>query len=131
MVKCLCHLITTKCEVDDAEGGHLPPDISFDDNVIGDKHVREDEDDEEAARNDGAGSSTPIEVAPVACGNGILAPLPQNISGITESRKRAALKSKSNDILEIYALKILQKDEEREAEHECYERGGEERASKM
>ncbi len=36
MAKCLCHLITTKCEIDNAEGGPLPPDVSFDD-VVGGK----------------------------------------------------------------------------------------------
>jgi hypothetical protein len=40
-----------KCEIGDAEGGPLPPDVSFDDNVIGDKNIAEYEDDEEEARN--------------------------------------------------------------------------------
>jgi hypothetical protein len=41
------------------------------------------------------------------------------------------LKSKSEDILEVYKMKLLQKDEEREAEHECYDREREERTSEM
>jgi hypothetical protein len=44
-----CHLITTKCEIDDAEGEPLPPDVSFDDDAIGDENIGEDEDDEEVA----------------------------------------------------------------------------------
>ena len=51
-------------------------------------------------------------VALVAQANGVLAPLPQNISGVTAPRKRTASNSKSDDILEVYKLKILQKDEE-------------------
>ena len=41
------------------------------------------------------------------------------------------MKTKSDDILEVCKLKILQKDEEREAEHERYEREHNERASEM
>jgi hypothetical protein len=129
MAKRLRHLITTKCEIDDAEGGPLPPHVSFNDDVVGDENL-EDEDDEEVARNEMVlAQAHPIEVPQVAHGNGVLAPLPQNISGIAASRKRAALKTKSDDILEVYKLKILQKEEEREAEHERYEREREERAS--
>jgi hypothetical protein len=131
MAKCLRHLITTKCEIDDAEGGPLPPDVSFDDDVIGDENFIEDGDEEAAALNVVAAAVPPVEVAQVACGNEVLAPLPQNISGIAASRKRAASHSKSDDILEVYKLKILQKDEEREAEHEHYEREREEGASEM
>jgi hypothetical protein len=80
----------------------------------------EDGDDEVAARNVVAVAVPPVEVAQVACGNGVLAPLPQNISSIAASRKRASSHSKSDDILEVYKLKILQKDEEREAERERY-----------
>ncbi len=43
----------------------------------------------------------PVEVPQVACGNGVPAPLPQNISSIAASHKRAALNNKSNDILEV------------------------------
>jgi hypothetical protein len=32
--KHLHHVITTKCEIDDAKGGPLPPGISFDKNVV-------------------------------------------------------------------------------------------------
>jgi hypothetical protein len=85
----------------------------------------EDGDEEAAARNVVAAAAPPVEVAQVARGHGVLAPLPQNISGITASRKRAASHSKSDDILEVYKLKILQKDEEREAEHEREERASE------
>jgi hypothetical protein len=132
MAKCLCHLITTNCEIEDAEGVPLPPDVSFDDDVIGDKNLGEDEDDEEAARNEMVlAQAPPIEVAPVARGKEVLAPLPQNISGTAASCRRAALKNKSNYIPEVCKLKILQKDEEREAEHERYEGEREERACKM
>jgi hypothetical protein len=96
MAKRLRHLIPTKCEIDDAEGGPLPPDVSFDDDVIGDKIIAEYEDDEEVARNEMVLTQAyPVEVAPVAHSNGVLAPLPQNISGIAASRKRAALKRTS------------------------------------
>jgi hypothetical protein len=44
MAKRLRHLITTKCEIDDAEGGPLPPDISFDDDIVGDENIIEDGD---------------------------------------------------------------------------------------
>jgi hypothetical protein len=105
----------------------LPPDVSCYDNVIGDENIAEYDDDEEEAQNEMVlTQAPPVEVAPVAHGNGVLAPLPQNISGITATRKREALKSKSDNILYVYKLKILQKDEERGAEHES-----EERASKM
>jgi hypothetical protein len=111
----------------------LPRDASFDDDVIGDENIAEYEDDvEEAARNKMVlTQAPPVEVALVAHGNGVLIPLPQNISGIAASCKRAALKSKSDDIMKVYKLKILQKDYEREAEHECYDYEHEERASKM
>jgi hypothetical protein len=132
MAKRLRHLITTKCEIDDAEGGSLPSDVSVDDDVIGDENVGEDEDDEFTARNDMVlAQAPPIEVPQVARGNGVLAPLPQNKIGIAASRKRAALKTKSDDILEVHKLKILQKEEEREAERERYEREREEIASEM
>ncbi len=52
MAKRLRRLITTKCEIDDAEGGPLPPDVSFDDDVVGDENLGEGEDDEVAARNE-------------------------------------------------------------------------------
>jgi hypothetical protein len=117
MAKRLCHLITTKCEIDNAEGGPLPPDVSFDDDVIGDENLGEDEDDEVAAQNQVIfAPKPPADVPQVARGKGVLAPLPQNISRIAASQKRAALKNKSDDILELYKLKILQKNEERERE---------------
>ncbi len=74
-------------------------------------------------------SHVPFFSPPVAHGNGVLAPLPQNISAMAASRKKAAFKSKSDDILEVYKLKMLQKDGEREAERERYERDREERAA--
>jgi hypothetical protein len=83
MAKHLHHLITTKCEINDAEGGPLPPDISFDDDVVGEENIVEDYEDEEVARNEVVlTQAPPVEVASVARGNGVLAPLPQNISGI-------------------------------------------------
>ena len=109
----------------------MPPDVSFDDNVVGDENLIEDGDDEAAARNIVVAAVPPQEVAQVARGNGVLAQLPQNISSIAASRKSASSHSKSDDILEVYKLKILQKDEEREAERERYEREREERASEM
>jgi hypothetical protein len=109
----------------------LSPDISFDDNVVGDKNIIEDGDDKAAAHNVVVAEVPPVVVAPVAQANGVLAPLPQNISGIAASRKKTASNSKSNDILEVYKLKILQKDEEREAKHECYEHECEDRAAEM
>ncbi len=121
------HLITTKCEIDDAEGGPLPPDVSFDDDVVGDENMNEVVDDGVEARNEMVLAPAPQ----VAHGNGVLAPLPQNISSIAASRKRAALKNKSDDILEVYKLKMLQKDEEREAKRERYEREREDRAAEM
>jgi hypothetical protein len=126
MAKHLCHLIMTKFEIED-EGGPLPPDFSFDDDITGDKNVVEEGDDEIGASNDVVLAPAP----PAAHGNGVLAPLPQNFSAIAVSRMKAAFKSKSNNILEVYKLKILQKDEEREAERERYEREHEERASEM
>ena len=42
MAKRLHHLITTKCEINDAEGGPLLPGISFDDDVVGDENIIED-----------------------------------------------------------------------------------------
>jgi hypothetical protein len=128
--KCLCHLITTKCEIDDAEGGPLAPDVSFDHDIIEDDNV-ENEDDEGGAQHGVVRENHAAEVPQVAHGNGVLAPLPPNISDIAASRKRAAVRNKSDDILEVYKLKILQKEEEREAERERYEREREERAAEM
>jgi hypothetical protein len=68
MVKRLRHLITTKCEIDDAEGGHLPPDVSFNDDVVGDENIVEEGDDEVAGRNEVVLAPAP----PVAHGNGVL-----------------------------------------------------------
>jgi hypothetical protein len=118
MAKRLRHLITTKCEINDAEGGPLPPDVSFNDDVIGDENIVEGGGDEAATHNE----VVLAPASPVAHGYGVLAPLPQNISAMAASRKKAAFKSKSDDILEVYKLKMLQKDEEREAEWERYER---------
>ncbi len=126
MAKRLRHLITTKCEIDDAKGGPLPPDVSFNDDVVGDENLGEGEDDEVAAHNEVIfAPALPADVHQVARGDGVLAPLPQNRSGVSASRKRTALKSKSNDILDVYKLKILQKDEEREAEREREDRAAE------
>jgi hypothetical protein len=109
--KRLRHLITTKCEIDDAEGGPLAPDVSFNHDIIEDDNV-ENEDDEGGAQHGVVRENHAAEVPQVAHGNGVLAPLPPNISDIAASRKRAAVRNKSDDILEVYKLKILQKDEE-------------------
>ena len=127
--KRLRHLITTKCEIDDGEGGPLPPDVSFDDDVVGDENLGEDEDDEVAARNEVIRAVPAVEVPQVSRGNGVLAPLPQNISGIAASRKRTALSNKSDEIMEMYKIKMLQREEDRVAERERYERDREERAT--
>ncbi len=95
------------------------------------KNFVEEGDDEIAAHNVVSAAVPPVGVAQVARANGVLAALPHNISGIAASRKRTESNSKRDDILEVYKLKILQKDEKREAEHECYERDREERAAEM
>ncbi len=59
-------VITTKCEIHDAEGGPLPPDVSFDDDVIGDENIIEDGDDEAAAHNIVVAEVPSVVVAPVA-----------------------------------------------------------------
>jgi hypothetical protein len=66
-----------------------------------------------------------------ARGNGVLAPLPQNISGIAAIRKRTALNNKSDNIMEMYKIKMLQREEDGVAERECYEQDHEERAAEM
>lgn len=97
-----------KCEIDDAKGGPLPPDISFDNDVIGDENIDEEGDEEDTTCNEVIlAPAPPVEAAPVAHGNGVLALLPQNISDITASHKRAAFKNKGDDILEVYKLKVM------------------------
>jgi hypothetical protein len=87
---------------------HCLPEFSFDDDVVGDEIFVEEGDDEIAAHNVVSAAVPPVEVAQVAQTNGVLAPLPQNISGIAASRKRTASNSKRDDILEVYKLKIRQ-----------------------
>jgi hypothetical protein len=77
MAKYLHHLITTKCEINDAKGGPLPPGVSFDDDVVGDENIIEDEDDKAAAHNVVEAEVPPVVVAPVARANGVLAPSPK------------------------------------------------------
>jgi hypothetical protein len=119
--KRLCHLITTKCEINDDEGGALPPDISFDDDDVGNKNIVEDDNDKAATHSIDAAEEPPVVVALVAQANGVLAPLPQNISSISASCKRTAFNNKSNDIMEMYKIKMLQREEDSVDEPEHFE----------
>jgi hypothetical protein len=83
--KCLCHLITTKCEIDDAEWTR---DVSFDDYIVVDETVVENEDDKIGVLRE----FLPVVETQVAHGNGVLAPLPQSISEIAASCKRSAVR---------------------------------------
>ncbi len=57
----------------------------------------------------------------VAPRNGLLAHIPQNIYGIAVPRKKAAFKSKIDDIVERCKMKMIQQGEERDADWEHYE----------
>jgi len=65
--------------------------------------------------------------------NGVLSPIPANISSIARSRKNlqgTSKKGDTDDIFELYKLKMLQREEDRDADREALKREREDKASR-